>query len=127
MTGGLTTAGGISNATGGDGGPPTAGRANWRRLLPATGLVFLSFFIFSAVRAPVPAVNEPHYLSKAKHYWNPNWCRGDFFLESSNTHLVFYQTFGWPKLVPPTQVRHWPVDSPTWLMPQAPVWSPAQS
>lgn len=66
--------------------------------LPATILVALSFLLYAAVRAPVPAVNEPHYLAKAKHYWNPSWCRGDFFLESSNTHLVFYQTFGWPTL-----------------------------
>lgn len=39
-------------------------------------------------------MNEPHYLSKAKHYWDPEWCRGDFFLESSNPHQVFYQTVG---------------------------------
>jgi len=42
----------------------------------------------------VPGINEPHYLSKAKHFWNPDWCRGDLFLDSSNTHLVFYQTLG---------------------------------
>ena len=56
--------------------------------------VCLSFFVFSAVRSPVPGINEPHFLSKAKHLWNPAWCRGDFFLESSNTHLVFYRTVG---------------------------------
>jgi len=59
-----------------------------------TGIVFLSFLAFSAVRSPVPGVNEPHYLSKAKHFWDPAWCPGDFFLDSSNTHLVFYQTLG---------------------------------
>lgn len=57
-------------------------------------IVFASLVIFSAVRSPVPGVNEPHYLCKAKHYWNPNWCPGDFFLESSNPHLVFYYTIG---------------------------------
>ncbi len=56
--------------------------------------VFLSFLVFSLVRAPVPSVNEPHYLNKAKHFWNPDWCPGDFFLESANTHWVFYQTVG---------------------------------
>ncbi len=56
--------------------------------------VFLSFVASSAIRRPVPSVNEPHYLCKAKHYWQPEWCAGDFFLESSNPHLVFYQTVG---------------------------------
>ena len=50
---------------------------------------------FSLVRVPIPGVNEPHYLGKAKHYWNPTWCDDDFFLESSNPHVVFYYTFGW--------------------------------
>lgn len=56
--------------------------------------LFLSFLLFSALRAPVPGVNEPHYLTKAKHYWNPQWCADDFFLNSANAHLLFYQTVG---------------------------------
>ncbi len=44
---------------------------------------------------PVPDVNEPHYLSKAKHYWNPAWCRNDFFCNAADAHQVFYWTFGW--------------------------------
>ena len=35
-------------------------------------LIFAVFFLHGAW--PVPDVNEPHYLSKAKHYWDPNWC-----------------------------------------------------
>ena len=50
---------------------------------------------YSLVQAPVPGVNEPHYLTKAHHFWHPGWCAGDLFLESDNTHLVFYVTFGW--------------------------------
>lgn len=57
--------------------------------------VFLSFTIDSFARYPVPGPNESHYLCKAKHYWNPDWCRGDLFLSSSNASLVFFQTFGW--------------------------------
>src|SRR5579863_5060866 len=68
-------------------------RRAWLRLLPAL-TVFLSFTIDSFARSPIPAPNEPHYLCKAKHYWEPSWCAGDFFLESSNAHLVFYETFG---------------------------------
>ncbi|MCA9040298.1 MAG: hypothetical protein KDA65_08135 [Planctomycetaceae bacterium] len=57
-------------------------------------LIWISFLGYSFTQAPVPAVNEPHYLTKAYHYWNPEWCEGDLFLESANAHLVFYQTFG---------------------------------
>ncbi|WP_092053959.1 DUF6798 domain-containing protein [Planctomicrobium piriforme] len=49
---------------------------------------------WSLLRVPIPGVNEPHYLGKARHWWNPDWCPGDFFLDSSNPHLVYYATFG---------------------------------
>ena len=57
-------------------------------------LTFLTLLAYSLLAAPVPGINEPHYLCKARHYWEPSYCAGDFFLESSNTHLVFYQTAG---------------------------------
>ncbi len=53
-----------------------------------------SFAADSFLRFPIPGTNEPHYLCKARHYWNPLWCSGDFFLESSNAHAVFYQVLG---------------------------------
>lgn len=53
-----------------------------------------SFAADSFLRFPVPGTNEPHYLTKAKHYWNPQWGAGDFFLESSNAHAFFYQVMG---------------------------------
>ncbi len=68
-------------------------------------LVFAVFFIQGA--RPVPDVNEPYYLGKAIHYWNPSWARGDFFLGSKDTHEVFYYTFGWLSL---------------WLKPLALAW-----
>ena len=39
-------------------------------------LIFIVFFV--AGGAPVPHVNETHYLAKAKQYWQPDWCEGDF-------------------------------------------------
>src|SRR5207248_1926402 len=39
--------------------------------------------------------NEPHYLSKAKHYWDAGWCAKDFFCNTSDAHQVFYWSFGW--------------------------------
>ncbi len=65
-----------------------------RQRVWTVGLLFLSFLAYSFVRTPIPAVNEPHYLTKAKHFWNPDWGRGDLFLESSNPHYVFYSVVG---------------------------------
>src|SRR5438874_1639684 len=64
----------------------------WRAAVEVL-LVFAVFFLHGAW--PVPDVNEPHYLSKAKHYWDNSWCKNDFFLSTADAHQVFYWTFGW--------------------------------
>ncbi|MEO1994026.1 MAG: DUF6798 domain-containing protein [Planctomycetaceae bacterium] len=56
--------------------------------------VAASLFAFGYFQAPVPGVNEAHYLSKARFYWDPSWCVGDLFLESVAAHRVFYQLVG---------------------------------
>jgi hypothetical protein len=76
------------------------------RVLAEIAVIFLVFFIQGAW--PVPDVNEPHYLGKTIHYWNPSWAAGDFFLDSKDTHKVFYFTFGWLSL---------------WLTPVALAWT----
>ncbi len=58
-----------------------------------TVLIFLCFALFAG-QLP-PDVNESHYLTKAKHFWNPGWCPGDIFLGSSFAHWFFYITTGW--------------------------------
>ena len=68
-------------------------RSAARQALAEVVLIFAIFFLHGAY--PVPDSNEAHYLAKAKHYWNPDWAAGDFFLETANAHLVFYWTFGW--------------------------------
>ena len=75
---------------------------NQARLLAAEILlVFAVFFLQGAW--PVPDINEAHYLSKAIHYWNPDWVPADTFLDSADTHKVFYLTIGWLSLwLPPT-------------------------
>ena len=67
-----------------------------RQVLLEVALIFAVFFVQGA--APVPEVNEPYYLGKAIHRWNPDWVQGDGFLESDDTHEVFYFTFGWLSL-----------------------------
>jgi hypothetical protein len=56
-------------------------------------LIVLIFFI--ATGDPAPSVNETHYIARLKHYWNPQWCQGDLFLESTDTQVVFIWLFGW--------------------------------
>ncbi|WP_428304713.1 DUF6798 domain-containing protein [Lacipirellula sp.] len=66
-------------------------------------LVLLIFFIDGG--AAVPHVNETHYLTKAKHYWDASYCPGDLFLDSADPHLAFYWTLGWlTKFLPLTAV-----------------------
>ena len=68
-----------------------------RRFVPDVvlwGLVFALFAVFAAWRSPVPGVNEPHYLCKAKHFWDPAWCARDLFLCSADAHWTFYATAG---------------------------------
>ncbi|MDY0166869.1 MAG: DUF6798 domain-containing protein [Thermoguttaceae bacterium] len=67
------------------------------RPLLETVLVFLVFVIQGGW--PVPDVNEPYYLGKAIHHWNPEWGAGDFFLESPDAHQAFFFTFGWLALL----------------------------
>ncbi|QDT39308.1 DUF6798 domain-containing protein [Stratiformator vulcanicus] len=57
-------------------------------------LTWLILLGYSLRQAPIPAVNEPAYLGKAKHFWDPTYCPGDEFFDSSNPHLIFYLTLG---------------------------------
>ena len=70
------------------------------------------FFIYAG--CPPPDVNEAHYLAKAKHYWNPDWCAGDLFLESADAHTVFYWTLGWLTLFLPLPAVAWIVRLICW-------------
>ena len=66
-------------------------------------LIFLIFFIDGGAAAP--HVNETHYLTKAKHYWDAAYCPGDLFLDSADPHVAFYWSLGWlTKFLPLTAV-----------------------
>ena len=65
----------------------------WLLASVETVLIFVLLFAFAA--APTPGDDEPHYLGKAKQYWNPDWLAGDFFLETPDAHMVFNWTLGW--------------------------------
>ncbi len=85
------------------------------RLLAAEVLLIALVFFIHAGEL-VPAVNEAHYLGKAKHYWNPDWCPGDFFYESSDAHLVFYWSFGWVTRLLALPAAAWVGRILTWLL-----------
>ena len=71
---------------------PETSQGGWAR----AGLEVLAILaIFAAAGAwPVPDVNETAYLTKARHYADPAWGRGDFFLETPDAHGVFYLVMG---------------------------------
>lgn len=64
-----------------------------RRCLVEVLLIVMVFFI--ATGDVAPNVNESHYLCRLKHYWDPEWCKGDLFLDSSDTQVLFIWMFGW--------------------------------
>ncbi len=83
----------------------------WRMLEVA-----LITVIFTAEGAwPVPDVNESHYLVKAKHFWDPTFAAGDFFLESADGHVVFYALCGWPTLWMSLSAYAWCGRIITWI------------
>jgi len=89
-------------------------RLSRRLKLLEIGLVFLIFFIQGAT--PVPDVNEPYYVGKAIHYWNPQWVRGDFFLQSGDAQVAFYFLTGWLGFWLSPQVFTWIGRIVTWLL-----------
>jgi len=74
--------------------PPSerVGGPRWQ-LVAEWLLVLLVFAIHAGW--PVPDPNEPYYLGKAIHFWQPDWVQGDFFLDTADAHATFYFTFGW--------------------------------
>lgn len=76
-------------------GAPVSGRCGgWRSsIVPVVG-VLLVWAAWSA--APVPGVNEAHYFTKARQFWDPAWLPRDLFLGSQVAHWLFYAVLGWP-------------------------------
>jgi hypothetical protein len=63
--------------------------------------------LFLCAGWPTPEINEAHYLCKAKHFWQPDWCPADHFLASADAHWVFYWTLGWLTLLMPLPAVAW--------------------
>jgi hypothetical protein len=75
--------------------------------------IFLLLFLFTG--SPPPDAGESHYLVKAKHYWDRDFCRGDLFLESPEAHLVFCWVFGWLTKLCSLDTAAWILRIVAWL------------
>ena len=62
--------------------------------LAAGAALYAALLAYSFVQSPVPGENEPQYLGKALHFFEPAYCPGDFFLDSSDPHGAFYLLTG---------------------------------
>lgn len=75
-------------------------------LVLAEWLLIVTLFFVMTGNAP-PAVNEAHYWTKARHYWEPDWCARDPFLDSADVHFCFYASFGWLTRCMPLTAAAW--------------------
>ena len=86
-------------------------KSTWWTVIEWFSLVLLVIAVHG--QSP-PDVNETHYLTKAKHFWNPDWCRGDLFLESHDSHWLFFVTTGWVTQYVPLNAFAWIGRLVTW-------------
>ncbi len=75
--------------------------------------VFCIFFIYAG--STVPAINEPHYWTKAAHFWDASFGNGDLFLESGDAHWLFFATFGYLTQCLPMHWAVWAGRFMTWI------------
>lgn len=59
-------------------------------------VVWICCLAYSFQLAPLPGVNEPHYLSMARSFVDSGWCVRDPFLQSHPVHWAFFTLIGWP-------------------------------
>jgi hypothetical protein len=85
-----------------------------RQAILETLLIFAVFCVQGAW--PVPEVNEPYYLGKAIHYWNPHWASSDLFLQTADAHVVFYFSVGWLALLLKPTAFAWTIRLLTWAL-----------
>ena len=71
---------------------------------------------------PVPDVNETVYLTKARHAVDPDFGRGDFFLETPDGHGLFFKLFGALSAGLPLDTAAWLGRWAGWLAVAVGVW-----
>ncbi len=77
-------------------------------MMPRLVTLAVLTLLFAAFAAwPVPDVNEAVYLTKARHFADPTWGRGDFFLETRDAHGGFFILFGRLLATVPLETGAW--------------------
>ena len=70
-------------------------RSTWKNRLAYVCDLCMVFCLFAAAGAwPTPDVNEAHYLTRARHEFNPSWAEHDFFLNTPEAHGLFALVIG---------------------------------
>ena len=88
--------------------------SNWANSFLADFIcIFCIFFLYAG--SSVPAINEPHYWTKAAHFWNNEFGKGDLFLESGDAHWLFFATFGYLTQCMPMHWSVWTGRFITWI------------
>ena len=91
-------------------------RVTFRSVVAALLEIALIFGVFAAYGAwPVPDVNEQYYVGKAIHFWNNDWLGHDPFLNTPDSHWLFYAVFGLLSLVFKQNALVWVGRSVVWL------------
>ncbi|HEV7281623.1 MAG TPA: DUF6798 domain-containing protein [Pirellulaceae bacterium] len=91
-----------------------AGRALTSRTAIELAVVFALCFMHGG--DPPPAVNEAHYLTKARRFYDPAFAGPDFFLATKDAHLAFFATFGLIAAWLPLPTAAWITRSICWLV-----------
>lgn len=84
--------------------------------LIATETVGLALLMGLLVWAFPPDVNEAHYLAKALHFWDRDFCSNDIFVTSHESHWFFYLTHGWLCLFLSFETVAWVGRVAAWLV-----------
>ena len=96
--------------------PISSQRVTLRRLTTALLEIVLIFGVFAAYGAwPVPDVNEQYYVGKAIHFWNLDWLGHVPFLNTPDSHWLFYAIFGLLSLVFKQNALVWVGRSVVWV------------
>ena len=94
--------------------PVAPATLSWRWVFLDIALVWLVFVLHGSW--PVPDGNETHYLSKARHFWEPQWIARDLVLSAADGRVVFYSTLGWLAHVLPMPAAAWAGRLITWAI-----------
>lgn len=70
-------------------------RLTWNKYIAYASDIVIVVCLFAAAGAwPTPDVNEAHYLTRARHDFDPSWAEHDFFLNTPEAHGLFALVIG---------------------------------